>query len=149
VNRARERAARSAASARVSPLSVRQSRSGPRRRRGPAHRGLSPLGRAGAPRMTERNDVMISRRRAGLLMALAPVMAAMRAAEPQKTGAAPALSLPLKEGSLRFAVMGDTGRGDRAQNEVAAQMAALQKAFPFELVIMLGDNIYGADTPAD
>ena len=60
-----------------------------------------------------------------------------------------ALKLPLTAGSIRFAVMGDTGRGDRGQLEVAAQMAATHKEFPFNLVIMMGDNIYGADSPAD
>lgn len=59
------------------------------------------------------------------------------------------LTLPRKEGSVRFAVMGDTGRGEREQLEVAAQMAAFHEAFPFDFVIMLGDNIYGTDTPAD
>jgi hypothetical protein len=45
--------------------------------------------------------------------------------------------------------MGDTGRGAREQLEVAAQMTAFHDAFPFDFVIMLGDNIYGTDGPAD
>ena len=59
------------------------------------------------------------------------------------------LTLPRKDGSVRFAVMGDTGRGEREQLEVASQMAAFHDVFPFDFVIMLGDNIYGADAPAD
>jgi Calcineurin-like phosphoesterase len=59
------------------------------------------------------------------------------------------LTLPRTEGSVRFGVMGDTGRGEREQMEVAAQMAAFHEQFPYPLVIMLGDNIYGTDTPAD
>ena len=59
------------------------------------------------------------------------------------------LSLPLKEGSVRFAVIGDTGRANSGQIEVGQQMAAFHKRFPFDLVIMVGDNIYGTDAPAD
>jgi 3',5'-cyclic AMP phosphodiesterase CpdA len=32
---------------------------------------------------------------------------------------------------------------------MAKQMAAFYKQFPFELMLMVGDNIYGTDTPAD
>jgi hypothetical protein len=60
-----------------------------------------------------------------------------------------ALELPCKDGSVRFGVMGDTGRGTREQIEVGNQMAAVHRLCPFDLVIMLGDNIYGADEPAD
>jgi predicted phosphodiesterase len=63
--------------------------------------------------------------------------------------AASALKLPLKEGTLRFAVIGDSGTGARRQYEVGQTMADFRELFPFELVIMLGDNIYGSDTPED
>jgi Calcineurin-like phosphoesterase len=59
------------------------------------------------------------------------------------------LMLPRRDGSVRFGVMGDTGRGAREQLEVAAQMTAFHDVFPFDFVIMLGDNIYGTDGPAD
>jgi predicted phosphodiesterase len=59
------------------------------------------------------------------------------------------LRLPLKEGSFRFAVIGDTGTGSQAQYDVGKQMAAFHAKFPFELVIMVGDNIYGSDTAGD
>ena len=52
------------------------------------------------------------------------------------------LALPLKQGSVRFAVIGDSGRGDQAQTEVAQQMTAWREKFPFDFVLMLGDNIY-------
>ena len=42
-----------------------------------------------------------------------------------------AVALPLREGSIRFAVIGDSGRGDRWQQEVADQMAAWRARFPF------------------
>lgn len=41
-----------------------------------------------------------------------------------------------------FAVMGDTGSGDKAQQAVAQQMVKQRQKTPFEFVIMLGDNIY-------
>jgi predicted phosphodiesterase len=59
------------------------------------------------------------------------------------------LVLPLKSGSIRFAVIGDSGRGDQAQNEVAQQMVAWRQKFPFEFVVMLGDNIYPPHGPDD
>ena len=60
-----------------------------------------------------------------------------------------ALALPLNQGSIRFAVIGDSGRGDRWQQEVADQMVAWRARFPFTFVLMLGDNIYGTSTPHD
>ncbi len=59
------------------------------------------------------------------------------------------LALPLRQGSIRFAVIGDSGRGDRWQHEVADQMVAWRARFPFTFVVMLGDNIYGTGTPDD
>ena len=60
-----------------------------------------------------------------------------------------ALTLPRVAGSVRFAVMGDNGTGEPAQYEVASQMAAFHAEFPFDFVLMLGDNIYGGDSPAE
>jgi calcineurin-like phosphoesterase family protein len=60
-----------------------------------------------------------------------------------------ALALPLRDGSIRFAVIGDSGRGDVPQHDVARQMVAWRAKFPFEFVLMLGDNIYGTHTPQD
>jgi hypothetical protein len=62
---------------------------------------------------------------------------------------APELKLPLKPDSVRFAVIGDSGTGERPQLETAAQMAAAHSQFPFEFVIMLGDNIYGGKSSTD
>ena len=65
------------------------------------------------------------------------------------TPAADALALPLRDGSVRFAIIGDSGRGDRWQQEVADQMVAWRTRFPFTFVLMLGDNIYGTSTAHD
>jgi 3',5'-cyclic AMP phosphodiesterase CpdA len=62
---------------------------------------------------------------------------------------APELKLPLKANSVRFGVIGDSGTGDKAQYDIAAEMAATRGKFPFEFVLMLGDNIYGGHSPAD
>jgi hypothetical protein len=60
------------------------------------------------------------------------------------------LALPNKADSLKFAVIGDFGTGDRPSYDVAAQMAALRARFPFEIVITTGDNIIGdQDDPSD
>lgn len=59
------------------------------------------------------------------------------------------LRLPNKSDSLKFAVIGDTGTASRAQNEVGALMASYRQKFPFELVIMVGDNMYGRQGPED
>jgi len=58
-------------------------------------------------------------------------------------------ALPNRPDSLKFLAMGDNGTGDRPQYEVGQQMAKLHATFPFDLVIMLGDNMYGGQSPAD
>jgi 3',5'-cyclic AMP phosphodiesterase CpdA len=57
--------------------------------------------------------------------------------------------LPNKSGSLKFAAMGDNGTGDRGQYELAQQMTKVHGTFSFDLVIMLGDNMYGSQSPSD
>jgi hypothetical protein len=57
--------------------------------------------------------------------------------------------LPSRPDSLKFAAIGDNGTGDRPQYELAQQMAKVHATFAFDLVIMLGDNMYGGQSPAD
>ena len=59
------------------------------------------------------------------------------------------LALPNLPGSLRIAVIGDVGRGDAHQYDTAGELARWHDRFEFDLVLMLGDNNYGADTPED
>jgi len=59
------------------------------------------------------------------------------------------LALPMKAGSVRFAAIGDAGRGDAAQYAVSAQMQAYRREFPYTFVVMLGDNVYDGGTPED
>jgi len=65
------------------------------------------------------------------------------------TGSAIAITLPQREGSLKFAVIGDSGTGGRQQYEIGARMAEAHALFPFELVLMMGDNLYGSERPRD
>ena len=55
----------------------------------------------------------------------------------------------MKDNSVRFAVIGDAGTGEREQYEVAHQLWRYYQAFPFSFAIMLGDNVYGAERPQD
>jgi 3',5'-cyclic AMP phosphodiesterase CpdA len=61
----------------------------------------------------------------------------------------PAPGVPNRKDSLKFAAIGDDGTGDKPQYEVAAVMSAWQRQFPFDTVIMLGDNMYGSQRPQD
>ena len=63
--------------------------------------------------------------------------------------AADALLLPDRAGSVKFAAIGDNGTGERPEYDVADQMARWHQRFPFDMVIMLGDNLYGSQRPAD
>jgi len=56
------------------------------------------------------------------------------------------LRLPVEDGSVRFAVIGDSGTGDRNQIAVAKQLAVWRSRFPYEFAIMLGDNLYGSES---
>ena len=62
---------------------------------------------------------------------------------------AQASPLPNRPGSLKFAAIGDFGTGDRPQYELAQQMAKVHATVPFDLVITLGDNMYGGQSPSD
>jgi 3',5'-cyclic AMP phosphodiesterase CpdA len=61
----------------------------------------------------------------------------------------PAIALPNKNGTFKFAVLGDFGTGDRSQYELAKQMKTVYDRFKYELVILVGDNIYGSERPQD
>jgi 3',5'-cyclic AMP phosphodiesterase CpdA len=56
---------------------------------------------------------------------------------------------PLKSNSVRFAAIGDMGTGEKPQYQIAQQMISVRQIFPFDFVIMLGDNIYGGSGPKD
>jgi predicted phosphodiesterase len=72
-----------------------------------------------------------------------------RPAENAATNAPFKLTLPNKEGSVRFLVIGDTGTGTEQQHELASVMLRYREAFPYEFVLMLGDNMYGSEKSGD
>jgi 3',5'-cyclic AMP phosphodiesterase CpdA len=59
------------------------------------------------------------------------------------------LLLPMKNGSVRFLVIGDSGTGGGPQRKVAERIAEVRKIFPFEFAIMVGDNMYGGEGASD
>jgi 3',5'-cyclic AMP phosphodiesterase CpdA len=79
------------------------------------------------------------------IRALALLLAPLAAAAVFAQGA----PLPNRTDSLKFAAIGDNGTGSRPQYEIAEQMTRAHARFPFDLVIMLGDNMYGGQRPAD
>ncbi|MBA3298074.1 MAG: metallophosphoesterase [Acidobacteria bacterium] len=61
----------------------------------------------------------------------------------------PAVALPNKADSFKFAVLGDFGTGDRTQYQLAEQMKNLHDRFNYGTVLLVGDNLYGSDRPQD
>ena len=61
----------------------------------------------------------------------------------------PDVRLPLKDGSVRWAVIGDNGTGERPELAIAEQMQRYWTKVKFDFVTMDGDNIYGGHTPKD
>ena len=59
------------------------------------------------------------------------------------------IRLPNKDHSTRWAVAGDAGTGGKEQYDVARLMNACHSAFHFDFVLMLGDNLYGGESPND
>ena len=83
---------------------------------------------------------MIGRRQVVLLPALLFLPKLGRGAE---------IALPRRNDSLKFAVIGDSGSGSRRQYETGKQLSDARREFPFEFVLMLGDNLYGGETARD
>ncbi|MEP7351741.1 MAG: metallophosphoesterase [Acidobacteriota bacterium] len=59
------------------------------------------------------------------------------------------LKLPNIKDSFRFAVIGDTGTGGPDEYKVAEQMVKLHKVLRYDVVAMMGDNMYGGESPKD
>ena len=71
-----------------------------------------------------------------------PAGPAVVASPPAK--AADPVAFPNADGSLKFLAFGDFGTGEAPQFQLVRQMTALHERFKFELVITLGDNLYGS-----
>jgi hypothetical protein len=71
-----------------------------------------------------------------------------RTGDPVKVSA-PVVKLPLVDGSIRFAVIGDNGTGEKPEYDVANEMEQYRKIVKFDFVLMDGDNIYGGHKSSD
>ncbi len=58
-------------------------------------------------------------------------------------------TFPNNKESLKFAVLGDFGSGSAGQYQTAARMAETHSSFPFEIVLTVGDNMYGSQRRQD
>jgi 3',5'-cyclic AMP phosphodiesterase CpdA len=74
---------------------------------------------------------------------------APQASAETQSASTPAVALPNKGGSYKFAVLGDFGVASKEQYELAQQMANTHERFPFSEVILVGDNLYGSERPQD
>ena len=77
------------------------------------------------------------------------VFAAITAAVAAFAATAVADEVPKDKGTFRFGIIGDSGSGDPAQFRVAEHLVEAHRYYPLELVIMLGDNIYGREDPKE
>lgn len=59
------------------------------------------------------------------------------------------VALPNRPDSLKFAVLGDFGTGESPQYELAREMDEVHGRFPYSLVVLVGDNLYGSERPQD
>jgi hypothetical protein len=82
----------------------------------------------------------------GAAPSLAP---AQQSSDRSAQSAASRLTLPLRDGSVRFMAVGDTGRGNKEQNQLAQVMFDYRKLFPFEFALLMGDNIYYQESADD
>jgi predicted phosphodiesterase len=91
--------------------------------------------------MSFRSEVPMSMRRTAALLTLCSTLAV----------ATTALSIqaPANADATRFAVIGDTGTGDKYQDDVARVLIQSREAFPYTFVLMMGDNLYGSERPQD
>jgi len=63
--------------------------------------------------------------------------------------AAQDVSLPNQPDSVKFAIIGDSGTGSSSQYKVAEKLIAARAKFPYEFVLMMGDNLYSGSGPKD
>ena len=83
------------------------------------------------------------------LAAAGQAVTAQQRAQASAIGVAIDVEPPIGQDSVKFLVIGDSGTGDRAETETAAQMWRAHSVFPYDFAIMLGDNLYGSERPQD
>src|SRR4051812_30339513 len=90
------------------------------------------------PHRTRRNSPQMSR------SVFAWALVALQAAS-----SATPVTLPLQPESLKFAVFGDFGDASQREFDTVAQLVKSHATFPFEIVPLTGDNLYGDERPQD
>ena len=87
----------------------------------------------------------------GLLVPLhaARVRIETAAVQAQPSAGGLTLTMPNKADSFKFAVLGDFGTGSKEQYDLAAVMKRVHDQYPFDLVTLVGDNLYGSERPQD
>ena len=85
-----------------------------------------------------------------LVLFLVPALAALAFGRMASTQSVTEhVALPNKPGSLKFAVLGNSGTGERAQYHLSEQMANFHQRFKFDLVVLTGGNLSGSERPQD
>ena len=74
---------------------------------------------------------------------------ALRFSRVQQSSLSQSAVTAVQQPSIKFAILGDTGTGGKQQYEIGQKMTAVRATFPFEFVIMLGDNMYGGESAKD
>jgi predicted phosphodiesterase len=59
------------------------------------------------------------------------------------------VTIPVAEKGVRFLVLGDSGTGDKPVYEIGELAAKARTEFPFDFALLLGDNLYGGESPRD
>jgi 3',5'-cyclic AMP phosphodiesterase CpdA len=83
------------------------------------------------------------------LVLLTALLATARFTPAAQNAARTVETLPARPDSLKFAVLGDNGTGEKPEYDVGQRMASARTTFPFDMVLMLGDNMYGRQDPQD
>ena len=78
-----------------------------------------------------------------------PVTAGPAQVEAPKSPAEGIVALPNTEGSLKFIILGDFGTAGQGEYALAKEMAKLYETFKVDMVVTVGDNLYGAERPQD
>jgi hypothetical protein len=63
--------------------------------------------------------------------------------------AAQDITLPNAADDLKFAIIGDSGTGSSSQYTISEKLVASRAKFPYEFVLMMGDNLYSGSGAKD
>jgi hypothetical protein len=87
---------------------------------------------------------MHMRQRSSITAAVGFILASLGVVAAQSGNA-----LPNQPDSVKFAIIGDRGTGSDSQYRVARQLVDARAKFPYQFVLMMGDNLYGGSGEKD